>query len=102
MVLIPFKAGQWFKHRQCSATRSPARVLIPFKAGQWFKQDGYIANMSYTVVLIPFKAGQWFKQFPILLHGVGEGAVLIPFKAGQWFKHRLFRAASECGSLNPF
>ena len=36
-------------------------VLIPFKAGQWFKLSLHHCNMVVVLVLIPFKAGQWFK-----------------------------------------
>ena len=37
-VLIPFKAGQWFKHMCALPTDANKLVLIPFKAGQWFKR----------------------------------------------------------------
>ena len=38
MVLIPFKARQWFKPTQKERQAEVQRVLIPFKAGQWFKR----------------------------------------------------------------
>ena len=39
-------------------------VLIPFKAGQWFKRGDGKKAFDVVSVLIPFKAGQWFKRSP--------------------------------------
>ena len=39
MVLIPFKAGHWFKPSSLDAKPNLSDVLIPFKAGHWFKPD---------------------------------------------------------------
>ena len=40
-VLIPFKAGQWFKQKQKALFETAKNVLIPFKAGQWFKHTAH-------------------------------------------------------------
>ena len=44
-----------------SFARLQRLVLIPFKAGQWFKPAVFGLYLGAVLVLIPFKAGQWFK-----------------------------------------
>ena len=101
-VLIPFKAGQWFKQQQYPIDGwTKELVLIPFKAGQWFKRIRLFILLHDAVVLIPFKAGQWFKQ-GIVTYLLLKDVVLIPFKAGQWFKRVIFRESPVCPCLNPF
>ncbi len=77
------------------------QVLIPFKAGQWFKPTPTTYLQSMDLVLIPFKAGQWFKRFPIVTIWDTD-RVLIPFKAGQWFKRCKSWRNLRYGCLNPF
>ena len=43
-------------------------VLIPFKAGQWFKLGNFHQRGMEQAVLIPFKAGQWFKRLENRFH----------------------------------
>ena len=77
-VLIPFKAGHWFKHGVNLTLCNKNKVLIPFKAGHWFKQARGCSSGFFIYVLIPFKAGHWFKP-PSPLMCIWATGCLNPF-----------------------